>query len=80
MSDDTIRRLFEKVDTISERLARLDAHMIERERRENDITHTLGNLDKRMHELEMGSGKLSGIGMFCAWLVTTAIALYGIIK
>ena len=80
MSDDTIRRLFEKVDTISERLARLDAHMIERDRREHDITSTLGNLDKRMHELEVGSGKLSGISVFFAWLVTTAIALYGIIK
>lgn len=80
MSDDTIRRLFEKVDTISERLARLDAHMVERDRRETSITHTLDDLNKRMHELEMGSSQLSGAGLFCAWLVTTAIALYGIIK
>lgn len=54
MSEDTITRLFDKIDDLSDRLARVETMLEEREK--NKIN-------------------LKGIG---AWLVTTAIAIYGV--
>lgn len=80
MSEDTIVRLFAKVDTISDRLARLDTRMAERDRREQEIGRTLEDVTHRLHELELGTSKISGGRELVAWLVTTAIALYGIVQ
>lgn len=80
MSEDTIVRLFAKVDSISERLARLDTHMAECDRREQDISRTLDAVTRRLHELEIASSAMSGSREVIAWLVTTAIALYGILR
>lgn len=80
MSEDTIVRLFAKVDTISDRLARLDTRMAERDRREQEIGRTLEDVTRRLHELELGTSKISGGRELVAWLVTTAIALYGIVQ
>lgn len=80
MSEDTIVRLFAKVDTISDRLARLDTRMAERDRREQEIERTLQDVTHRLHELELGTSKISGGRELVAWLVTTAIALYGIVQ
>lgn len=80
MSEDTIVRLFAKVDTISDRLARLDTRMAERDRREQEIGRTLQDVTHRLHELELGTSKISGGRELVAWLVTTAIALYGIVQ
>lgn len=80
MSEDTIVRLFAKVDSISERLARLDTHMAECDRREQDISHTLDAVTRKLHELEIAASAMSGSREVIAWLVTTAIALYGILR
>lgn len=78
MSEDTIVRLFAKVDSISDRLTRLDTRMAERDRREQEINRSLTDVTHRLHELEVGTSKVSGGREMVAWLVTTAIALYGI--
>lgn len=78
MSEDTIVRLFAKVDSISDRLTRLDTRMAERDRREQEINRSLTDVTRCLHELEVGTSKVSGGREMVAWLVTTAIALYGI--
>lgn len=80
MSEDTIVRLFAKVDGISDRLARLDTRMAERDRREQEITRSLADVSRRLHAVELGTSKVSGGRELVAWLVTTAIALYGILR
>ena len=80
MSEDTIRRLFAKVDTISERLARLDTRIEERDRHCRDIAHTIDDLGKRTHDLELAGSQLGGARTFFVWLAATAIALYGILQ
>ena len=80
MSEDTIRRLFAKVDTISERLARLDTRIEERDRRCQDYSHTIDELTKRTHDLELAGSHEGGARQFFVWLIATAIALYGVLK
>ena len=80
MSEDTIRRLFAKVDIISERLARLDTRIEERDRRCQDYSHTIDDLAKRTHDLELAGSQAGGARHFFVWLIATAIALYGVLK
>ena len=80
MSEDTIRRLFAKVDIISERLARLDTRIEERDRRCRDYSHTIDELTKRTHDLELAGSHEGGARQFFVWLIATSIALYGVLK
>lgn len=80
MSEDTIVRLFAKVDGILDRLARLDTRMAERDRREQEMSRSLEDLNRRLRGLELASSAMSGRRELVAWLVTTAIALYGILR
>jgi chromosome segregation ATPase len=63
VSDDVIQRLFNKIDNLSDRLARVETMLEEREK-------ALIKL-----ELEREKGQKNYKGLF-AWLVTTAIAVY----
>lgn len=56
VSDDVIQRLFDKIDDLRDRLARVETALAEREKSQNSNKGTI------------------------AWIVTTAIALYGALK
>lgn len=53
MGEDVIQRLFDKIDNLSDRLARVETILAEREKNQNSY---------------------KGI---VAWLITTAVAVYG---
>lgn len=56
MGDDVIQRLFDKIDNLSDRLARVETILAEREKADKNYTGIL------------------------AWVVTTAMAAYGIFR
>jgi hypothetical protein len=56
VSDDVIQRLFNKIDNLSDRLARVETMLEEREKKQTNI-----------------------VGII-AWIVTTLIAVYGVLR
>lgn len=56
MSEDSIKRLFAKIEDLSDRLARVETMLSEREKKQNGYTGLV------------------------AWIVTTCIAVYGVVS
>lgn len=77
---DTLGRLFDKLDKINERLARVETLIAERNKREEQLLTRLNALENEVKELRDNQSILSGARGIVAWLVAVGIALWGAIK
>ena len=80
MSDDAISKIFDKVDLINQRLARVETILAERERRCDDEHILTKEMDNRVNQLEQAKTGFMSTRSLLAWLTTTAIAFYGVFK
>lgn len=79
MGDDNLRRVFDKLDVISERLARVETLLAEREKLCVAQQEYVDDMQRQIQELEKGSSSFKGTVAFVAWIVTTGIAVLGVI-
>lgn len=84
MSDDVLGKLFDKLDGISDRMARVETMLKEREKRcdnERDELRALrlevNSLKGEVDDLEKEKSILTGARGITAWLITTLIAVWG---
>lgn len=77
---DTLGRLFDKLDKLNERLARVEALVEERNERSRSQGKINDDFEQRIKSLEESKVALFGIKGFLAWLVVTAITIYGVMK
>lgn len=82
MADETIRRLFDKLDQLSQQNARLEAMFAEREKaREKacDIKEErIDKLETRVSFLEKSRSLFSGGLGFAAWAISTVLMVLGV--
>jgi hypothetical protein len=77
VSDDVIGRLFDKLDLANERLARVETMLAEREKHAEREHIRQQGIECRLLVLEKTRSGFAGAKSIVAWLVTTAIAVYG---
>jgi hypothetical protein len=77
VSDDVISRIFGKLDLANERLARVETMLEEREKRADRERERQQDIECRLLVLEKTRSGFAGAKSIVAWLVTTAIAVYG---
>lgn len=77
MGDDVISRIFDKLDLANERLARVETMLAEREKRAEQERVRQQDIECRLLVLEKTKSGFMGAKSIIAWLVTTAIAIYG---
>ena len=77
MSDDVVARLVEKMNEMTDRLARIEA-MLQEKQKFCDIEHSKSaEMCKCLQEIKEKASFFEGAKAFIAWLITSAIAIYG---
>ena len=77
MSDDVVARLAEKMNEMTERLVRIEA-MLQEKQKHCDIEHSKSvAMYKCLPEIKEKASFFEGAKAFVAWLITSAIAIYG---
>lgn len=76
---DTLGRLFDKLDKINERLARVETLIAERNKREEQLLTRLNALENEVKELRDNQSILSGAKGILAWLIAMGIGLWGVV-
>ena len=77
MSDDVIAKLVEKMNETTERLVRIEA-MLQEKQKYCDIEHSKSaEMCKCLQEIKEKASFFEGAKAFVAWLITSAIAIYG---
>lgn len=87
MGDDTIVRLFKKLDDLSERMARVETKIDEHNKYASGLEQNIGQIrdeitghEKRINELEQAKAGASSIKEFIGWIAAVAATLWGWLK
>lgn len=80
MADETIRRLFEKLDKLSQQNTRLETMLLEKEKVCDMKFKQIDRLESRLSILEKSRSIFSGGLGFAAWAISTIIMLLGVIN
>ncbi len=80
MSEEQSIKLYEKLSDIAERVARMETMLREREKENERIILTQKDHERRIKALEDKQSKFFGAKEFAAWLLTTALAVWGLVK
>lgn len=78
MADETIRRLFDKIDSLREQVARLETMLEEKEKVCEMKFGQLEKLDTRVSILERSRSFFSGGFGFLAWIISTVLMVLGV--
>lgn len=78
MADETIRRLFDKLDQLSRQSARMEALFQEREKACDVKDVRIDKLESRVSLLEKSRSLFSGGLGFAAWAISTLLMLLGV--
>lgn len=79
MADETIRRLFDKLDKLSQQSARVETMLAEKEKVCDMKFEQIDRLESRVSILEKSRSIFSGGLGFAAWAISTIIMLLGVI-
>lgn len=87
MGDDTIVRLFKKLDDLSERMARVETKIDEHNKYASGLEQNIGQIreeitghEKRINELEQAKAGAVSIKEFVGWIAAVAATLWGWLK
>lgn len=79
MADETIRRLFDKLDKLSQQSARVETMLAEKEKVCDMKFEQIDRLESRVSILEKSRSIFSGGLGIAAWAISTIIMLLGVI-
>lgn len=79
MAEDTIRRLFDKLDQLAQQNARLEVLLAEKEKVCDMKFEQIEKLETRVSLLEKNRSLFRGGLGFAAWAISTIIMLLGVI-
>lgn len=87
MGDDTIVRLFKKLDDLSERMARVETKIDEHNKYASGLEQDIGLIreeitehERRLSELEQAKAGAVSIKEFVGWIVAIAATVWGWLK
>lgn len=79
MADETIRRLFDKLDKLSQQSARVETMLAEKEKVCDMKFEQIDRLESRVSILEKSQSIFSGGLGFAAWAISTLLMLLGVV-
>ena len=79
MADETIRRLFDKLDKLSQQSARVETMLAEKEKVCDMKFEQIDRLESRVSILEKSRSIFSGGLGFAAWAISTLLVLLGVV-
>ncbi len=79
MADETIRRLFDKLDKLSQQSARVETMLAEKEKVCDMKFEQIDRLESRVSILEKSRSIFSGGLGFAAWAISTLLMLLGVV-
>lgn len=80
MSDEQLLKFYEKISEMSERIARMETMLLDRENESRRLETILRTHDDRISILEKNGAKFFGVKEIVAWSIATGIGLMGVLK
>jgi hypothetical protein len=80
LNDEQILRFLDKLNEVSERLARVETMLRQRSVEMENVSNTLARHDERLTQLENNKAAFLGIKNLIAWGITVAIAVWGLMR
>jgi len=87
MSEDTMARLFAKLDDLSDRMARVEVKLDEHNKYASNLESEIGKVqedliehDRRINDLEQAKAGAASVKEFIGWAVAIVAAIWGVLK